>query len=626
MYNNIIFIIETLSDLDKVKTTIQEHNNVKIFSLNYLTHSTLERNKISHEIGEAYLTENDNKIIDDYTINTTINWSTHNPMKNLLIFDGINLASLLELEFILYFSTIYRSLITIIRIIEKEKPHLVIAATYLNDFIQRICKTKNIQVIVLERIEQPSLLFDKINIKFNLLSLPISFHISRISFMKIKKFLESAINFIFGFNPNMKSVMKKSILLLDFNPVIYEDLMKELSKLDKNILLLNQRRPAVWNLRSLQIIKNSKCKIINLSQFEKQSNSKVIQELNRLMVDLNKIWSLDTVFEEIFSINSETFWYSIKNSFTAICNSRFRESVRRILLLNELFNKFNISVILEWAETGQEEKEVLYVSKKSGIKSVMLQHSMYPTSKIWEPFARFLAYFSHLSISDMQAVWGQLTKEYAISHGYEEKNLLVTGSPRHDKFFNFKKNVKNDGIILLATTGSSGVAAKYSTTQARVNFDEFLKEVIRVSKMFPDKKLIVKPHPHQESFMRVIDLIKEIDPNIPIVINANLTELISSCDLLITFNNSTIALESLILNKPTISLQTEEWLNDEEIVKMGAILSINNINDIENGIKRLLYDKEFRDKIQDNAKKFVQFFLVNGGHASKTLTRILDKF
>jgi len=296
-------------------------------------------------------------------------------------------------------------------------------------------------------------------------------------------------------------------------------------------------------------------------------------------------------------------------------------------LLNELFDKFNISVILEWAETGQEEKEIISISKKRGIKSVMLQHAMDPTSNKWDKFHKFALGGYSFFISDKQAFWGKVAKNRALSYGHKEENLLVTGSPRHDNFFKVIKNAQNKGIILFATTSVTGrISFEQTPFESYVKFDNFVREVCRVVKKFTDKQLIVKPHPQPDFLSNITELIKEIDPNIPIIYNANLVELINSCDILITFNNSTIALESMILNKPAISLQIEKWAEEDEIVKTGALLSITNINDIESGIKKLLCDKEFRDKTQQNSRKFIESYFVNKGHASETLAKILDRF
>jgi len=207
-----------------------------------------------------------------------------------------------------------------------------------------------------------------------------------------------------------------------------------------------------------------------------------------------------------------------------------------------------------------------------------------------------------------------------------KKKLLVTGSPRHDNFFNFDKHTKKTKIILLATTGPFGMTANCSTTQNHLIYDSFVKEICRVVANLDDYKIIVKPHPYFQFTLDTIALIKEIDPKIPITYSMNLTKLIDECDLLITFTNSTIALESIILNKPTILMINESWANEEEIVQMEAVLSIDKVREIEKGIKTMLFDEEFIKKIQNNSKKFLDRYMSNQGHSSKTLTHILDTF
>ena len=78
------------------------------------------------------------------------------------------------------------------------------------------------------------------------------------------------------------------------------------------------------------------------------------------------------------------------------------------------------------------------------------------------------------------------------------------------------------------------------------------------------------------------------------------------------------------MDKPTASIQTEEWLKEEEIVKTGAILSIDDIAYLEDGLKKLISDQEFRQQLQHNARIFVQKYMANGGHASKILKEKLE--
>jgi UDP-N-acetylglucosamine 2-epimerase len=433
--------------------------------------------------------------------------------------------------------------------------------------------------------------------------------------------------FIFSlFNLNSKITNNKSILLAEFNPAQYDLLIKELSKLDKNVILLNQRRSAIWNFDSFKIIKNSKCKILSLHNFEKKIHSIISIELNKFSKNLQNLWKLEKDFVDFFLIDSFSIWKSIEKPFCETCSQRFLESVKRILLLNEFFKNYNIDVILEWAELGQEEKELLLVSKKFDIKSIMLQHALDTTYPGWNRYHRFvLGGFSYSYISDKQALWGELPRKQALCYPNNSKDdFLITGSPRHDKFFLEKKN-KTPGIILLATTGVTGISQIESPFESYEKFDIFIREVCKIIKKFPDKKLIVKTHPRSEFDNPITDLIQEIDQNIAIVYDANLIELINSCEMVITFNNSTIALESLILEKPTISLQMESWAESEDIVKMGALISISRIDDIEPNITKIIKNEEFRNSLLKNGKTFVEQYMSYRGKSSKILAQILDK-
>lgn len=618
----IIFVLDEVDSNYDLFTIFKKYNISKSFSLNYHAHRIFEKNGIPHELADSLLTEEDKIFIDQNASLITTDWYNNPFIKNFLIFNNTELPELIEFELILYFLSVYRTAFSLYRVIEHEKPEMIVCSTSLNDFVKRICDEQKIELVTIDQKRKLLLQYDKINIKYNLSKFPISITISRKLYIKIKKISEKLTHLLLGVK--QESILKsdKSILLLDFNAVQYNKLFFELSKLNRNILLLNQRRPTIWNFQSLQIIKKSKCKIIQLEFFE--SKNQIDEILNKFSKGLDDLFKRDDLFENTFLVKSNTIWYSIKDSFTEICKSRFKESVRRLILLENLFKEYNISVILEWAEISQEEKEVLYTAKKFGIPSIMLQHAMYPTSKIWDIFARFLLYFSHPCISDKQAVWGELTKQHALSLNHNN-NLIVTGSPRHDVFFN-SSSQRKIGKILLATTVISDYNTCYSTTDYYIKFEKFVKEVCRVIKSIPGKELIVKPHPVANFLNNVIEIIREIDPKIPITHTSNIKELIEQCELVITFNNSTIALESIILGVPTITLQVEEWTNDIDIVNQGAILAISDINEIETGIKKILYDKNYINQLHENSKKFVKKYMSNTGSASVTLAKILNEF
>jgi len=619
----VIFLVQNGTDFSKLENTIKKFPVHTVYSLDYESHKLLERKKITHKIGEDVLTSADFDAIDLSAINCTKN--CFESYKEILTIENIFLAELFEHELFFYLIRQFLNVHVILKVLEKEYTETVIDFTNVGDYVKKITNFKKIKHIHFGIIKPPSLYHDNVRINFNLSKIPMNFELSRKTFSRIKKPIQRLTSEIYDLEPNSQN--KKNILLLNFDPLQYEELLMEFKKENINFLLLNLRKPAITNKKSLDIIKNSKSKIVDLNKFSKFVKSDIFYAQKNLQNIIEKIFNDDSSFEKLFSVHKFSFWSSIKDQFRDICTSRFQESTERLFLFKKLFSTFDIDTIFVWVEVGQEEKECILMGKFFSIKSVMLQHGRYQTSKKWDKFARFLAYFSSSLLTDKQIIWGEITKQYALSHNHSSNNVLIGGSPRHDKFFNLssRKN-KKTGKILLATTGTMYISADSCTTGSQTKYDEYFKEVYRIVKSLPEKKLVVKPHPGPLLTKYVENLVNEIDPSITVIRNTDLHELINECEVLITFNNSTTALEAISLNKPVISLQTESWANEDDIAQAGAVVSISNIKDCEKEIKKILFDTLFRKQQMDKGSNFLRKYMSNPGKASKSVAEIFKNF
>ena len=619
----VIFLVQNGTDFSKLENTIKKFPVHTVYSLDYESHKLLERKKITHKIGEDVLTSADFDAIDLSAINCTKN--CFESYKEILTIENIFLAELFEHELFFYLIRQFLNVHVILKVLEKEYTETVIDFTNVGDYVKKITNFKKIKHIHFGIKKPPSLYHDNVRINFNLSKIPMNFELSRKTFSRIKKPIQRLTSEIYDLEPNSQN--KKNILLLNFDPLQYEELLMEFKKENINFLLLNLRKPAITNKKSLNIIKNSKSKIVDLNKFSKFVKSDIFYAQKNLQNIIEKIFNDDSSFEKLFSVHKFSFWSSIKDQFRDICTSRFQESTERLFLFKKLFSTFDIDTIFVWVEVGQEEKECILMGKFFSIKSVMLQHGRYQTSKKWDKFARFLAYFSSSLLTDKQIIWGEITKQYALSHNHSSNNVLIGGSPRHDKFFNLssRKN-KKTGKILLATTGTMYISADSCTTGSQTKYDEYFKEVYRIVKSLPEKKLVVKPHPGPLLTKYVENLVNEIDPSITVIRNTDLHELINECEVLITFNNSTTALEAISLNKPVISLQTESWANEDDIAQAGAVVSISNIKDCEKEIKKILFDTLFRKQQMDKGSNFLRKYMSNPGKASKSVAEIFKNF
>ncbi len=613
-----IFLVDNGINIDSLLNEIKKLEQYTIYTLDYDVHKKLEQKKIEHSLGEDILNENDFEKIDQTVIYLTKNcFSKYNKS---LLFNEISLPELIEHEFFQYLLQQFLKPQIISKLLQNSEINSVYDFTIYSDFIKQIIDN-DIVYHDFQSSQASSLYHDKVIFNFPISSIPLHIELSRETFTKLKKPIQSLIDTIYHLKPSNKQ--KQNLLLVNFDVIEFENLLLSLNHSNVNYLLLNTRKPAITNQKSLEIVKNSKSKIVNLNDFYTECKSEIISSKNNLEATLSLMFNDDEYFEKYFVIDNISFWSCIKKIFFKICSTRFNESIERISLLKKFYKSYDIALNFLWIDVGQEEKECILVGKQSSIKSVMLQHGRFQTSKIWDKFASFLGQFPAPMLSDKQIVWGDISKKYAMSYNHSEQNLIVGGSPRHDKFFNYTKRKNSTGNIVLATTGTMFLSSDTCTTRSQIRYDDYVKEIYRIVKSLPGKKLIIKSHPSQILRKIVQNLINEIDPSITLIEETNNQKLFNECDIVITFNNSTTCLEAISQHTPVISLQTESWALEDDIAQSDAIVSISKLTDCEYSVKKILEDEDFREKLIKNSIKFLDEYMANQGNASTSIAKIL---
>jgi hypothetical protein len=217
---NTICIIENLNDIKIIKKQLSNNPNLKVFTLNYNTHRLLEKNNISHKIGEYYLTNDDKKLINQLAIDITLNWWKNEEIRRILTVDNITIPEFIEMELFQYILSIFKSAKTILKIIQDISPNEILSVTNINPFLKLICDEKNIKFQNLSNGKISSLHYDRINIKYNVGPIPLSITTSRTKYKKIKNFTEKISQKSFRLSPNKNQSQNDAILLLEFNPII----------------------------------------------------------------------------------------------------------------------------------------------------------------------------------------------------------------------------------------------------------------------------------------------------------------------------------------------------------------------------------------------------------------------
>lgn len=624
MQLNTLILVSKIDNFTELKNKLILENS-KVFSFNIFSHKRLEEEKINHEIAENYLDLNDRKKIFSLTV-SLYNWYNNSNIGKIE-FEGVNLLSLLDTAELhhLLMSQILNFLI-IKRLIEKLKPDKIILTNDLSKIIEPMLDQK-IKLELLNGNDATLLPWDAIQLKFNIFNIPISFNISRKKYKKIKLIFESLFGTLLDVSYK-KSKENKTILLLEFDPTVYENLLTELNKKDFKILFFNQRRSALWNIKSIKILKQNNCKIINHDSFLTKSEKIRIKNLTKKYVDqLEIIFSDKNLFNKIFTIENVSFWSSIEDILFNTYKKRLEEYLQTIVVSRKVINISNPKCFLSLNVVGETEKIIL--SSNSNTPFVMLEHGY--ANHIPET-SQYDIFHMYSLLKDRIAVWGNVQKNYLIEKKYfSEKNICVTGSPRHDVFFNRNKiEHQNKQKIILLTPHPINNLSGIADTNLYLRFEYFITNLFTSIKQISNVKIVIKLHPGQDEYSKLmIMLFKKFNLDVEIHHLTPIIDLLSKCDILVnispeSFDTSTVILESLIMKIPTINVILDDQNYHFSFVKDDAVLTISDKSNLDENLNKILFDKKTRENLQTSGEKHLLNYLSNPGSASFSLVEYVE--
>jgi hypothetical protein len=608
-----LFLFETEDDFDNYKSQIQKNKSHKIIALTTIVHKILKKNEINHQVLDDFFTSEDYNKIDSVMVNFALCW--HKQKTVNLEIDGLDLGHLLETEIMHYFLTICRYVVGLKKIFEQKNPTELFVGN-IGSMVKLIIQEK--KIIINEKKTDKKLKLDREEIE-----VPIPFlksrkmKISRNQFNQIKNIIEK----ISTKSIKNTSSDKKSILLLDFNPIFYKNLLKEISEKFDNVYLLNQRRPAIWNIESLKIIRKYNCKILKLDNYSDSDLKKEISNKTKKLEERIKELKDDLSLKEFFIIDQVYIWEIIKSELINILTQRSKEMIFRKIMIEKIFQKIPISLVFEWSYKGFEERIVNVQARSKNIPIVFLQHSIIVEN---QEFDKFLPFQPTLPDNEsIIAVYGENSYNFIKNKTTANDQILLTGSPRHDDFFNIK-NIQNENTIVLATASTfPKYKANGNDIRSYDKLEKIIKNVVETVQNDTKKKLIIKIHPRQD-YDDIISYIRHLDNEIPIFKDQNSLDVIKNCDILISTNFSTILLEGMILGKPTIMISNKDFQN-ESIVKKNATVLVTEIEQIHFAIKKIVSDENFRKELIKNANEYIKEYFTHHGKASETLSKELLK-
>jgi len=625
-----IILIGSVSDLNVIPQTILDDKNIKKYSFDFDTHQKLESKNIPHEMADNLLTRQERLKLFD-TMSEFLSWHSKLPSDEYT-FENVNLLKLIDSTgFYMTFMPKLINFALVKRILEKEIPLKIFSSTMFSKMIQSI--NNNIETHFFQNSYNQNFLWDTIPIKYNIGKRNFSFNLSKKKYLKIKNFIESTLCCLFNLGFNFKNIKKKNLIFLEFNVSAFSNLFNELKNFDGNIILINQRRPAIWNKNSFNIIHHSNCKILQLEKIlSKKEQNKISISHKKFLKNIDKLWDNTEFFSKLFQYENMSFWHVIKEELTQIYSNKLFDNMKLITSIKNFYDDVDISCIISLNEVGETEKAFLEFNNNQN-HSILLEHGFNDKNDSVPETKPYDVLSNYYKFKDKIAVWDEKKKKYLIdNYGLDPKRIIVSGSPRHDDYFTSRKQKKNnkEKIILVAPnpiTETYGL----SSTELKLRFNDVIQKIISIIEKFDDIKLVVKLHAFPSKHNEEIKLlINEIDENIPIYLSHSVIDLVNSSDIVMVisplFGTTTMLLESMILGKPTMNIYFEDKIPEFNHVKHNAVFSMLDNCNMEYNLKKIIYDETFQKELINNADEFISKYLNIKGNSSEKFAKILNSY
>jgi UDP-N-acetylglucosamine:LPS N-acetylglucosamine transferase len=388
---------------------------------------------------------------------------------------------------------------------------------------------------------------------------------------------------------------------------------------------LIERGYSVIIITSRKFLNNEKLKKvrnrIKVEFLESYVTEEILRNIKMKEKEYNSYYeNTQDIISKNFLYQGINIWPLIKDSFNYLFSNLFPLSVGYIDIINRLFNIKKPNFVLGIHAYRSVERAFFEVAKKKSIPTMLIYHAIIPETL-----------YTDFSVANRVAVHGEGMKRILMRQGLSEDKMIVTGNPVWDKLVRESKSLTKNGckeyLSDLACVNPNKKLIVF-TTGGGIDMDKrILKNLIEIIQKNSDIQLLVKLHPAErlDYYDEVLERAKERVGNIPVIRDVDLHKTLCASDLVITIY-STTALESMILDKPVLIVNFEKGPDRVPYVRSGAALGVYDEKDLEEGIKKALYDREIREKLEKARKDFVyDYSYIQDGKATERVVNLITR-
>lgn len=331
----------------------------------------------------------------------------------------------------------------------------------------------------------------------------------------------------------------------------------------------------------LETLRDTGIRVQSFENYITRSAYRAARARNR---EFGRLWRTvrdDETFQDQFELDGIPVWNALKERFQLHYRFHYQRLVRFIEAGRHLINVTEPNAVVFKGVGPKSARTFATVANEAGVPTVMVQHGKS------NPIQRFEPLVNHV------AAWGELSKGFLVTRGYDPDQITVTGSPKFDHLYNLEvdeEQLRSD----LGIGDVSDVLMLASQPFSENVRHTIVKAVCESLEPMSDVVLLIRPHPREDGAL-LRDIAAQYDVEVAYAPHQDIHHLVKLADA-VTSINSTVLFEASLMDTLAIVLN----FTDEPIQgfwRQEGFTIVDTAADLPSIIRRALRDESYRESV-----------------------------
>jgi UDP-N-acetylglucosamine 2-epimerase len=267
--------------------------------------------------------------------------------------------------------------------------------------------------------------------------------------------------------------------------------------------------------------------------------------------------------------------------------------------LEILIAQSSLKGILIGNDTTSQGKALSLICQRKRVPVYAIQHGL--ITRDWT---------HRMHSVDTFFTFGQKSKDILVENGMDQEKIIVSGAPYLDSFKpqDFLKPTVKPYILVLLSGYGHGTSFEH--------YQDILALLFRFFSANPKLAFVIKPHRKEKREMYLQKIAKLNLQNVRVIdedSSKTVFDYIAESSLVITGNSYT-ALESMLLDKPVISIDLKNEYSDIDFVADGAVLKVTSFEMLVATFKKVY--ELYHNSAEPRKRILEQYYYKSDGNAA----------